>query len=59
MIKDMSTATVIVILVLGAVLYGRLLASYIRNDGYGRQGGYRHPPRSHPADAFEAGSFLL
>jgi len=51
------TAIILVILVVAAA-YGALLARSIRNDGQGRAGRDRRPPRSHHADPFEARSFL-
>jgi hypothetical protein len=55
MISAMALLTIIIaVSVLTGVSYGALyLVEYIRNDGYGRLGGSRQPPRSHQPDAFD------
>ena len=54
-IIDMTTAALLIALTVAAVVFGKLLASYVRNEGFGPAG---NPPRSHYADPFESRSFL-
>ena len=48
----------IAFLLLSAALYTAFMVVYIDNDGHGRLPTFRHPPRSHPADAFEPRSLV-
>jgi hypothetical protein len=51
-------AIIIAVTVLTAVAYTVLyVIEYVRDDGYGRLGGYRNPPRSHVRDSFDPRHF--
>ncbi|MET1061060.1 MAG: hypothetical protein ABWX84_15775 [Nocardioides sp.] len=45
-------------LLLLSSLFVAFLAVFIDNDGHGRMPAFRHPPRSHEADAFEPRSLV-
>ena len=48
----------IAFLLLSATLFVAFMVVYIDNDGHGRMPEFRHPPRSHYADAFEPRSLV-
>jgi hypothetical protein len=50
--------TIATVLILAAIAFGAVFAAFLRNDGYGARTSSTHPPRSHPADAFESHSFV-
>jgi hypothetical protein len=55
---DSINAMIIAFLLLLASLFVAFMAVYIDNDGHGRMPAFRHPPRSHEADAFERRSLV-
>ncbi len=48
----------LILLLLTGIAFGAMLTVFLRNDGYGTRASSIHPPRSHPADAFESHSFV-